>query len=378
MTTFRVATMPGDGIGPEIVEEGKKVLDAVGEADGFDLEWVNYDYGAERYLKTKKLMDEDDLKELSKYRAIYFGAVGDPRIAPGILEQGIVLAVRFYFDEYVNLRPVKLYEGVPTPLARKGPKEVNFVCIRENTEDLYSGLGAAAKGRTSDEKISMVRHEYTLDFEVKAHLSHGDGFAYTLGVITSMGAERVMEYAFKYAEKHGMNKVSTADKANVIPQMYGLWRESFEKVARLHPGIEHEMLFADATSMWFVKNPEKFRVVVFPNLFGDILTDLGAAIQGGLGLAPGGNINPEGTSMFEPIHGSAPSYKGKNVSDPLATILAGAMLLDHLGLGGSAVKVERAVENVLKRGRVRTYDLGGSSKTTEMGTAVADEVHKLV
>jgi len=377
MTTYRVATIPGDGIGPEVIEEGKKVLDTVGEIDGFDIEWVNYDFGAERYLKTNKVMDENDLRELSEYRAIYFGAVGDPRITPGILERGIVLAIRFYFDQYVNLRPVKLYEGVPTPLARKEPKDVNFVCIRENTEDLYSGLGAAATGQSSSEKMSMVRHKYTLDFEVKAHLSHGEGFAYTLGAITRMGAERVMEYAFQYAEKHGMNKVSTADKANVMPQMYGLWRESFEKVARLHPSIEHEMLFADATSMWFVKNPERFKVVVLPNLFGDILTDLGAAIQGGLGLAPGGNINPEGTSMFEPIHGSAPFYKGMNVADPLATILAGAMLLDYLGLLDAAAKVEKAVENVLKQGRVRTYDLGGSSKTTEVGTAVADEIRKL-
>jgi tartrate dehydrogenase/decarboxylase / D-malate dehydrogenase len=377
MTTYYVATMPGDGIGPEIIEEGRKVLDAAGEADGFEIEWTNYDFGAERYLATKKLLDEDDMKELSKYKAIYFGAVGDPRIAPGILEQGIVLAVRSYFDQYVNLRPVKLYEGVPTPLAKKTPKDINFVCMRENTEDFYAGLGAAAKGQHSIEKISMVRHRYTLDFEVEARLSQGEGFAYSIGAITRMGAERVIEYAFQYAEKHGMKKVSTADKANVIPQLYGFWRETFQEVAQRHPSIGNEMLYADATSMWFVKNPERFRVVVLPNLFGDILTDLGAAIQGGLGLAPGGNINPEGTSMFEPIHGSAPSYKGKNVSNPLATILAGGMLLEHLGLESAGAKVEEAVENVLKQGKVRTYDLGGKSKTSEMGTAVADEVRRL-
>ena len=366
--------MPGDGIGPEVIEQGKRVLDTVAEVDSFEIDWVDYDYGADRYLRTGKLLTEDDLKELSKYKAIYFGAVGDPRVESGLLEQGIVLAIRFYFDQYVNLRPVKLYEGVPTPLRGRGSKEINFVCIRENTEDLYGGLGAIVRKPPSRDKLSMVRNKYTLNLEVFSQLSTEGEFAYQIGAITKMGAERVIRYSFEYAQSHGMTKVSTADKANVMPQIYGLWRECFESVAKDYPKIASEMLFADATSMWFVKNPERFHVIVFPNLFGDVLTDLGAAIQGGLGLAPGGNINPEGTSMFEPIHGSAPSYRGKNVTNPLAAILAGAMMLEHLGFHKSSEKVEGAVAAVLKEGRVRTYDLGGVSKTSEMGKAVCEHI----
>lgn len=374
MVTYKVATLPGDGIGPEVIREGRRVLDAAGEVDGFEIDWVEYGFGAERYLRTRQLLNEDDLKELGKYRAIYFGAVGDPRVAPGILEQGIVLAIRSYFDQYVNLRPVKLYEGVQSPLVGKGSNQIDFVCVRENTEDLYAGVGAIVRKATSKERLTMSRGTYSLELEVSSHMEGEQEFAYQIGIITRMGAERVMRYAFEYARSHRMTRVSSADKANVMPQIYGLWRECFERVAKSYPDMSNEMLFADATSMWFVRKPERFQMVVLPNLFGDILTDLGAAIQGGLGLAPGANINPGGTSMFEPIHGSAPSYRGKNISDPIAAILAGGMLLDHLGLTESGRKVEKAVESILRESKVRTYDLGGSSTTSDMGQAVAEEL----
>jgi len=330
--TYSVACIPGDGIGPEVIAEGKKVLDAVSELCSFEINWVDYDFGANRYLREGELITEDELKELGRFKAIYFGAVGDPRVKPGILERGIVLRLRWFFDQYVNLRPVRLMEGVESPLASKSPKHVNFVCVRENTEDMYSGLGARAV-HTSKTQTKMVRSKYTLKFNIEATIE-GDTeeFAYELGVITRMGAEGVIKYAFEYAEKNGMRKVSSVDKANVMSNIYSIWREVFDSVAKSHPTIETEELFVDAAAMWFVREPERFQVVVLPNLFGDILTDLGAALQGGLGLAPSANINPNGTSMFEPIHGSAPPLAGKKVANPMAAILAGGMLLEHLGL----------------------------------------------
>lgn len=374
---YKIAVLPGDGIGPEIMEEGIKVLDKVSDLIGFSIEWVYYDYGAERYLRTGVTLSEDDLNELSKYRAIYMGGVGDPRVEPGILEIGIVLAIRFYFDEYINLRPIKLLSGVQSPLANKSPEDINFVVIRENTEDFYIGLGARVKQQSGRKILKVRRALYDLSLDIKSEFSGRGEYAYQIGVITEKNSERVFRFAFNYAIKHGLNKVSLVDKANVLPHVYGVWREAFEKVAKDYPAIETEMLFADATSMWFVKNPEKFRMVVMPNLFGDILTDLGAMIQGGLGLAPAGNINPKGTSMFEPLHGSAPKYKGLKVVNPIATILAGSMMLDYLGESEAAKIVENAVEEVLKEGKVRTRDLGGNAKTNEVGDAIVKKLSEL-
>lgn len=373
MVTIRIPVIAGDGVGPEVIREGKKVLEAVGEVDGFSIEWVELPYGAEYYLKTGKLIEEDGLKELKKFKAIYLGALGDPRVKPGILELGVLLKIRFYLDQYVNLRPVKLYEGVPTPLKEKGPKEIDFSVVRENTEDFYVGLGDRLKKGSQKSVQELYRELYHIRFGLDIE-SDADEVAYQLGVVSREGARRVIEYAFEYAKRKGKRKVTAVDKANVLTHVYGLWREVFEDVRKNHPDIETEFIFVDAAAMWFVKNPEWFQVVVTPNLFGDILTDLGAMIQGGLGMAAGGNINPRGTSMFEPIHGSAPKYKGQNKINPIATILAGAMMLEFLGFEWSAKKVERAVAEVLKDGRVRTYDLGGSSTTSEVGDAIARKV----
>jgi len=373
--TYKIAVIPGDGIGPEVIREGVKVLRAVEEVEsGLDFEFVEFPYGSEHYLKTKELVPEEGLEQLSEMDAIYLGALGDPRVETGILEQGILLKLRFHFDQFINLRPVKLYPGVSCPLKDKGPEDINFYVVRENTEDFYVAIGGRAKGKTNEElkvERSIYDAKFGLDIEAKR-----DEIAYQIGVISRKGAERAIRYAFELAKRKGKKRITSVDKANVLSHAYSLWREVFEEVAKDYSDIETEFAFVDAVSMWFIKSPEWYQVVVTPNMFGDIITDLGAMIQGGLGLAPGGNINPDGVSMFEPIHGSAPKHAGKNKADPLATILAGQMMLEHLGEQKAADRVERAVIKVLEEGKVRTYDLGGKSSTSDMGEAVVAAVKK--
>lgn len=366
---YKVPVIPGDGIGPEIIAEGKKVLEAAGVKHGFSIDWVEFPLGAENYLKTGELVSEETLKELSKYRAIYLGAIGDPRIKPGILEKGILLAMRFYFDQYVNLRPVKLLEGVWTPLKNKGPKDIDFVVVRENTEDFYIGIGSRAKAGHSHADFEVKRALYNIKFGLDID-SDSEEIGYQIGEISKEGCRRVIKYAFDLAVRR-RNQLSSVDKANVLSDIYGFWREIFLDVASGYPSVKTDFNFVDAITMWFVKNPEWFDVIVAPNMFGDIITDLGAMIQGGLGLAPGANLNPEGTSMFEPIHGSAPKYKGQNKVNPIATIWAGALLLDHLGQPKAAEDIVRAIERNLFEGRIKTYDLGGGSTTSEVGTEIA-------
>jgi len=364
---YRIASIGGDGIGPEIIGAGRQVLEAAGEKFGFDIEWTDYDIGAERYLRTGELITEDELKELSRYRAIYFGAIGDERVKPGILENGILLAIRFYFDQYINLRPIRLLEGVSTPLAGKTPEDIDFMVVRENTEDFYVGIGSRFSGSES-RVLDVVREIYSVKFSLDAE-SDSDEIAYQIGVISKEGAERAIKYSFDLAMNR-QNKVTSVDKANVLTDVYGLWRDVFRSVAADYPEISTEFNFVDAVTMWFVKNPEWFDVVVTPNMFGDIITDLGAMIQGGLGLAPGGNINPGGTSMFEPIHGSAPKYRGKNVANPMATIWAGSMLLDHIGEHEAASAVLSGIGNSIKKGIV-TKDMGGTLGTKEVGEKIS-------
>jgi 3-isopropylmalate dehydrogenase len=369
---YKVAAIGGDGIGPEIVAEGKKVLEAAGERFHFELDWTDFDFGADRYLATKKLLTEDDLAELKKFKAIYFGAIGDPRVPPGILEKGILLALRFSFDEYVNLRPIKLLDGVETPLAGKTPADIDFVVVRENTEDFYVGIGSRFKKHQKIE-LEVVREIYSVKFGLDIE-TDAEELAYQIGVVTREGARRVQTYAFELAEKR-RKKLTSVDKANVLSDVYGLWRDVFTETAKNYPEVVTDFNFVDAVTMWFVKNPEWFDVVVTPNMFGDIITDLGAMIQGGLGLAPGGNINPKGTSMFEPIHGSAPKYKGMDVANPIATIWAGSLLLDHLGEHKAAAAVVSAIEQSIRDGVV-TKDLGGTAGTAKAGSYIADCVRR--
>ena len=373
---YKIAVFGGDGIGPEVIREGKKVLEAVSEHENFELRWIDYPNGGEYYLRTGELLSEETLKELEQCDAIYFGSIGDPRVEPGILERGILLTLRFFFDQYVNLRPVKLLEGVPSPLAHhehEHEHDIDFLVVRENTEDFYVSIGGRVKGNKSSKELELVRNLYNIKFKLDIE-SDADELAYQIGVITREGCERVMRFAFELARKTGKKRVTSVDKANVLTEGYGFWREVFNEVAREYPDIETEFNYVDAMCMWLVKNPEWYKVVVAPNMFGDIITDLGAMIQGGLGLAPGANINPDGVSMFEPIHGSAPKYSGKGVSNPIAAIWAGAMLLENIGESRASEIVLHAIEAVLRDGKVRTYDLGGKSKTGEVGDAIVSAI----
>ena len=383
---YKVPVIPGDGIGPEIVAEGKKVMEAAADKHGFSLDWTEYPLDAETLIREGKLVksgefyvnkgtviEEETLKELNRYRAIYLGAIGDPRVKPGILEKGILLTMRFYLDQYVNLRPVKLLEGVWTPLKDKTSKEIDFVVVRENTEDFYIGIGSRAHRGRSHADFEVKRSLYNIKFGLDID-SDSEEIAYQIGEVSKEGCRRVIKYAFDLSVKRG-RKVSSVDKANVLSDIYGFWREVFLDVAAGYPQVKHDFNFVDAITMWFVKNPEWFDVVVAPNMFGDIITDLGAMIQGGLGLAPGANLNPEGTSMFEPIHGSAPKYRGQDKVNPIATIWAGAMLLEHLGEAAAAKDVVAAIERNLFEGRIKTYDMGGSSTTSEVGTEISRLVY---
>jgi 3-isopropylmalate dehydrogenase len=370
MASYKVPVIPGDGIGPEVIAEGKKVIEAAAEVYGFNVEWIHMPFGADHYLATGETISEKSLKELGKYRAIFLGSLGDERkVKTGILEKGVLLTMRFYFDQYINLRPVKLLEGVETPLKNKTAKDIDFMVVRENTEDFYAGLGGRAKKGASKQFLEMKRALYNIKFGLDID-TDSDEIGYQIGVITREGAERVIDYSFGLAQK-SRKHLSSVDKANVMTEVYSLWRDVFTETGKKYPDVQTDFNFVDAVTMWFVKNPEFFDVVVAPNMFGDIITDLGAMIQGGLGLAPGGNVNPKGTSMFEPMGGSAPKYKGLNKVNPIATIWAGAMLLEHLGEKKAADAIVLAIEKNLKAKNVRTYDLGGASKTSDVGSDIA-------
>ncbi|MGP8319367.1 MAG: isocitrate/isopropylmalate dehydrogenase family protein [Methanosarcinaceae archaeon] len=369
MTQYKIPVIPGDGIGPEIIVEGKKVIDAAGEKFGFDVEWTEFPHGADHYLETGELISEDSLAELAKYSVIYLGSIGDPRVAPGVLEKGVLLAARFYFDQYVNLRPIKLLEGVWTPIKDKTPADIDFTVVRENTEDFYIGIGGRAKKGVSKDLLEVSRTLYSAKFGLDIE-TDSEEIGYQVGMISKEGTQRVIRYAFDLAD-NSKKHLSSVDKANVLSDIYGFWREEFENIASEYTGVTTDFNYVDAMTMWFVKNPEWFDVVVAPNMFGDIITDLGAMIQGGLGLAPGGNINPEGTSMFEPIHGSAPKYKGLNKVNPIATIWAGAMLIEQMGENQAADSIVSAIERNILDGKIKTYDMGGLSGTSDVGDDIA-------
>ncbi|NCO83174.1 MAG: 3-isopropylmalate dehydrogenase [Nitrospirae bacterium CG_4_10_14_3_um_filter_44_29] len=320
MKSYNIAVIPGDGTGPEVIAEGIKVLNAAEEKFGFKLNLTYYDFGGDRYLKTGEVLPENAVSELKKHNAIYLGAIGHPDVKPGILEKGILLKLRFELDQYINLRPVKLYPGVDCPLKNKKPEDIDFVVVRENTEGLYTGAGGVLKKGTADE------------------------VAVQESINTRKGIERCIRYAFEYCKKRNkMKKLTLCGKTNVLTFAFDLWERTFYEVAKEYPDIKVNYAHVDAITMWFVKSPEQFDVIVTDNMFGDIITDLGAMIQGGMGIAAGGNINPKGVSMFEPIGGSAPKYKGKNIINPLAAICAAGMMLEHLGEEKAGKTIEKAV-----------------------------------
>lgn len=368
----KVGVVPGDGVGPEVVREARKVLDAACDKHGVSIDFEEFPIGGGHYLTTGEVISEETLSRLAGKDAILLGAMGDPRVKPGILEKGILLRLRFHFDQYVNLRPVQLFEGVPCPLVGRDRK-VDMFFVRENTEDFYVGLGGRARKGRSRTELDLVRKAYEARFDIGIDLSNEEELAYQIGVVTKGGADRIIDYAFALAKERGKGLVTSVDKANVLTEVYGLWRESVERASERH-GIAKEFLYVDAVALHMVRSPERFQVLVTPNLFGDILTDLGAALQGGLGFAPSGNINPDGISMFEPVHGSAPDIAGKGLANPVGAILSSALMMRTLGHIEAAQDMERAVREVLASGKHTTADIGGTTSTSAMGDAVASRL----
>ncbi|OQX28134.1 MAG: 3-isopropylmalate dehydrogenase [Desulfobacteraceae bacterium IS3] len=355
---YKIAVVPGDGTGPEVVAEGLKVLEVVSKssyskAGGFKLNFTNYNLGGEHYKATGEILPESVIASLAESDAIYLGAIGHPDVKPGILEKGILLKLRFHFDQYVNLRPVKLYEGVDTPLKDKRPEDIDFVVVRENTEGLYAGAGGFLKYGTPDE------------------------VAVQESINTRKGVERCIRYAFEYCRKRNKRKKLTlCGKTNVLTFAFDLWERTFYEVAKEYPDIKTDYAHVDAICMWMVKNPEWFDVIVTDNMFGDIITDLAAMIQGGMGIAAGANINPAGVSMFEPIGGSAPKYTGKGIINPIAAISAAQLMLETLGESKAASYIEAAVIKVLREDikDVAAGKMGFS--TSEVGDLIAAYIQK--
>jgi 3-isopropylmalate dehydrogenase len=357
--SYKIAVIPGDGTGPEVTAEAMKVLKAAADKFKFKVDLTNFDFGGERYKRTGETLPDSAIKELRKFDAILLGAIGHPDVAPGILEKGILLKARFELDQYINLRPVKLYPGVETPLKNKGPDDINFVVVRENTGDAYTGTGGFTMKGTPQE------------------------VAVQSAVYSRFQVDRCLKYAFEYTRKYGKkatgrgenNTLALCGKTNVLTYIYDLWERAFHEMGqKSYPDIKREYYHVDATCMWFVKNPEWFDVIVTGNMFGDIITDLGAMIQGGMGIAAGGNLNPEGVSMFEPIGGSAPKYTGKGVINPLAAICAGQMMLASLGEEKAADTIEKAVMFATAK-KLKSLAAGKMGfSTSQVGDIVAEKV----
>jgi 3-isopropylmalate dehydrogenase len=344
--TRKIAVVPGDGIGPEVIAAGMRVLERINDEHNLDLDFVHFGWNADEYLRTGVSMPPGAMEDIrNNYAAVYLGAFGDPRVPDMKHAADILLGMRFQLDLYVNYRPVKLLNDRLCPLRDKGRQHVDFVIFRENTEGAYVGMGGIFKKGT-DEEIAVQED-----------------------VSTHKGVERIIRYAFEYAQKNGRKSVCMSDKNNVMRFGGDLWNRIFEEVAKEFPGIEHFHMFVDALTMQMVRAPEMFDVIVTNNMFGDIVTDLGAALQGGLGMAASGNINPGHVSLFEPIHGSAPKYTGKDVANPIGAILTAAMMLEFLGFPDECERIERAVVAAIEAGET-THDIGGSLGTKAAGEAI--------
>lgn len=343
---YRIAVIPGDGIGPEVTREALKVFSCVCKACNISYETIEYPFGGEYYLLKNEVLPDGIIEELRGLSAIFLGAIGHPDVSPGVLEKGLLLKIRFSLDQYINLRPIKLYPGVYTPIKDKEPKDIDLVVVRENTECAYAGIGGILRDEVAIEEM----------------------------VYTRKGIERCVRYAYSLAQKR-RKKLTLVDKSNVLVFGHGLWRRIFKEIGEEFPSVEQDYAYIDAMCMWMIKNPEWFDTVVTCNLFGDIITDLGAIIQGGMGVAAGGNINPEGVSMFEPIHGSAPKYAGKGLANPIAAILAIAMMLEHLNETKASEMVEASVRKVLSSGKIKDMSAGKMGiSTSDVGDLIAGEI----
>jgi 3-isopropylmalate dehydrogenase len=364
---IRVGVVPGDGVGPEVTTEGLKVLSAVGRIDSIEFGTAAFDLGGERFMRTGEVLPEADLQGLRRCDSILLGAVGHPDVPPGVLEKGILLRLRFDFRQYINLRPIHLYAGVDCPVKGKGPDDIEMVVVRENNEDLYVGAGGFARKGTSEE------------------------VAIQTSINTRAGVERTIRFAFEQARRRAAagpfrglssddrrqgykRQVTLVAKTNVLTFAHDLWMRAFNELSSEYPEIKTDYQHVDACCMRMVSSPERFDVIVTTNMFGDIITDLGAVLQGGMGLAASGNLNPDRSSpsMFEPVHGSAPDIAGKGIANPIAAILSVAMMLDHMNERRAAERIRAAVQRVLLRPSPRTPDLGGNATTAAVGEAVRE------
>jgi 3-isopropylmalate dehydrogenase len=366
---IKLGVVAGDGVGPEVMSEALEVLGIVARLEGFDYEPLPVDLGGQRYLRTGEVLPDAEMERLRSCDAILLGAVGHPDVPPGILEQGILLRLRFGFAQYVNLRPIRLYPGVEGPIRGKGPDDIDMIVVRENNEDLYVGAGGFARKGTREE------------------------VAIQTAINTRAGVERTLRFAFELARLRGRQgpfrglaesqlragfkrQVTLVAKTNVLTYAHDLWMRAFTEVSREYPDVKSDYEHVDACCMRMVVSPERFDVIVTTNMFGDIITDLGAVLQGGMGLAASGNLNPDRTapSMFEPVHGSAPDIAGKGIANPLAAILSVAMMLEHLGRPSAADRIRGAVGSVLLEPAPKTPDLGGDASTAELGRAVREAI----
>lgn len=364
MKTYKIALIPGDGIGPEVINEGLKVLDAAAKKFGFKLDKTHFDFGGERYLRSKQTLTEADIAQLRKFDAIYLGGIGHPSVKPGILEREILLKLRFDLDLFVNLRPVKLYENVETPIKNKGPEHIDYVVVRENTGDVYTGAGKVTDKGT-DNEIAIQSMIYT-----------------------RRQVDRIIRYAFDYVSTHHadaswrglteqergkgfIGKVTMCGKTNVLTYVFDLWQRVFEEIAQDYPNILTDYVHVDAMCIYMIEQPERFDVIVTSNMFGDIITDLAAVTQGGMGVAPSANINPGQVSMFEPVHGTAPQFAGKNVINPIAAIATASMMLNYLGEEVAARSVENSMKEIIKRMQSMLVGKMGYG-TNEIGAMVAE------
>jgi tartrate dehydrogenase/decarboxylase / D-malate dehydrogenase len=353
MKTFRIAVIPGDGIGKEVVPEGIRVLEAAGERFGFQFVWQHFDWSCETYLKTGRMMPEDGLAQLGKFDAVFLGAVGHPTVPDHVSLWGLLIPIRRGFRQYVNLRPVRLFEGIESPLKRWKPGEIDFTVVRENNEGEYSEIGGRLYEGTEDE------------------------MAVQQTVFTRRGVYRVLRFAFELARK-SKKHLTSATKSNGIIHTMPFWDQCFKEIGAEYPDVRTDQFHIDILTAHFVRHPDWFDVVVGSNLFGDILSDLGPAVVGSIGIAPSGNLNPERQfpSMFEPVHGSAPDIAGKGIANPIGQIWSGAMMLRHLGAPEAADAVEKAIAEVLAKSQARTPDIGGSASTKDLGEAITSVVSR--
>ncbi len=366
---FKIGVIPGDGVGPEVIAEGLAILGDVAQLEGFEYALDRFDLGGERFLATGEVLPEADIAKLRGCDVILLGAVGHPGVAPGILEKGILLRLRFDFHQYINLRPIRLYAGVETPIRGKGPEDIDMVVVRENNEDLYVGAGGFTRKGTPEEVA------------IQTSINTRAGVERALRFALEQARDRARQGPFRGLTRAEIDRgltrqVTLVAKTNVLTFAHDLWMRAFTEISRDYPDIKCDYQHVDACCMRMVVNPERFDVIVTTNMFGDIITDLGAVLQGGMGLAASGNLNPERSapSMFEPVHGSAPDIAGKGIANPLAAILSVAMMLDHVGAAAAAERVRRAVARVLERPASRTPDLGGAATTAEVGRAVREEL----